>query len=132
MLGVSLKQIWSVLNTLQLIVYTSEVKANLPAISLTVLSELRRIALFEFIPYEVVTDKLKAMLPSSSDQEEFEEASVLDEMGAMFIIGLGLLLTICITLLIALLCKKKSPLCTKLAFKLKQKLLWNSVIRYTL
>ena len=98
---------------------------------MTVLSELRRIALFEFIPYAVVTKKLKAIVPSS-DQDEFEEASVLDEMGAMFVIGIGLLLTICITLLIATLCKQKNPTCTRLAFKMKQKLLWNSVIRYSI
>ena len=67
MLGVSLKQIWSVLNTLQLIVYTSEIEANLPAVSLTMLKELRRVALFEFIPYQAFTDQIKAAIPASED-----------------------------------------------------------------
>ena len=92
------------------------------------LIELRRIALFEFIPYESVTDKLKAMIPE--DEDSFEEESIIDEMGAMLVIGVALFIVILLTLLLGRMCK--STACLKIVAKIKQKLLWNSVIRYSL
>ena len=57
-LGFSLKLIWSVISILQLIVFTSTIRANLPAHSTMILLELKRIALFEFIPYTWMTEPL--------------------------------------------------------------------------
>lgn len=59
--GVSLKAIWSVLNILQIIVYFTEVKANLAPQTVSLLTILKTIALFQFIPYEWATDYLKSM-----------------------------------------------------------------------
>ena len=48
LLGASLKVIWSVLNTLQFIVLFNEIKANLIADCVLVLSILRKLAFLEF------------------------------------------------------------------------------------
>ena len=61
-LGISLKSIWSIINILQLIIYASiEIKANLPAHSLSALIELKRIAFFEFIPYKWFYDRIREL-----------------------------------------------------------------------
>ena len=51
LLGSSLKAIWSVINTLQIICYLEKVKANLSPHAIIALDKLRRIAFLEFIPY---------------------------------------------------------------------------------
>lgn len=69
---------------------------------------------------------------STDNAESFKENSVIDDMGAMFIIGLGLLFLIGMTFLFTAICKNKNGCCIKLVNKIKAKLLWNSVIRYSL
>ena len=55
LLGSSLKLIWSMVNTLQLIVYLNTLKINLSVQARIFLDKLRVIALGEFIPYEWLT-----------------------------------------------------------------------------
>ena len=61
LLGVSLKAIWSVINTLQIICYLPKIKANLAPQGTIVLDELRKIAFLEFIPYKWMTDEIKSL-----------------------------------------------------------------------
>ena len=51
-LGSSLKLMWGMVNTLQIIVYFNSVKINLSAEAIVFLDKLRIIALGEFIPYD--------------------------------------------------------------------------------
>ena len=52
LLGSSLKFMWNLVNTLQIIVYFKEVKANFSVEATEFLERLRIIALGEFIPYD--------------------------------------------------------------------------------
>ena len=55
-LGSSLKFMWSMVNTLQIIVYFNTVKLNISVQAVIFLDKLRIIALGEFIPYDWLTD----------------------------------------------------------------------------
>ena len=52
LLGSSLKLMWNLVNTLQIIVYFNEVEVNLSVEAKIFLEKLRIIALGEFIPYD--------------------------------------------------------------------------------
>ena len=52
LLGSSLKFMWNLVNTLQIIVYLNEVKANFSVEVKIFLEKLRVVALGEFIPYD--------------------------------------------------------------------------------
>ncbi len=99
-------------NTLQLVVYASEIRANLPAHSTIVLAELKRIALFEFIPYKWFTETVKAPFTKDKHMAKFESDSIIDDMGTMIVIGVALFLVIGITVLLAILCRTMNDLCT--------------------
>ena len=80
MLGSSLKFMWSMVNTLQLIVYLNTLKINLSVQARIFLDKLRVIALGEFIPYEWLTRYLREKWSITINS--------VDKLGSMaFIIG---------------------------------------------
>ena len=100
----SLKLIWSALNTLQLIVYLEKIHANLPAQSQIVLLELKRIALFEFMPYKWMTGPLTKLFAKDENMADYEDDSVFDKMGTMLVIGVVLFIFIGIIVLLVRFC----------------------------
>ena len=93
-LGSSLKFMWSMVNTLQIIVYFNTVKLNISVQAMIFLDKLRIIALGEFIPYNWLTDYF-------IEQWNVRLESI-DQLGSMafFIGGLS-----CATLLLLLIRK---------------------------
>ena len=122
-LGSSLKFMWSMVNTLQIIVYFNTVKLNISVQAMIFLDKLRIIALGEFIPYDWLTDYF-------IEQWNVRLESI-DKLGSMafFIGGLS-----CATLLFLLIGKviKKLGYSQKLIEKIKKKLFWNTFIRSSL
>ena len=122
-LGSSLKFMWSMVNTLQIIVYFNTVKLNISVQAMIFLDKLRIIALGEFIPYDWLTDYF-------IEQWNVRLESI-DKLGSMafFIGGLS-----CATLLLLLIGKviKKLGYSQKLIEKIKKKLFWNTFIRSSL
>ena len=53
-------------------------------------------------------------------------------MGIVTIAGIAIFLVISIALILGILCKGRSETCMKVVTMVKQKLLWNSLIRYSL
>ena len=63
----SLKSMWGMVNILQFIVYYHIIKASLAAHSRQVLEALKVIALGEFIPYEWIMEKARAVFGLEED-----------------------------------------------------------------
>ena len=82
-----------------------------------VFSELKIIALFEFLPYKWFTEKFTATTKAKY-LEAYNSDSFLESMGAMFAIGVVLSTLIGITLLLSKLCNC-STICTKLLAAIK-------------
>ena len=80
--------------------------ANLPAHATIMFSELKRIALFEFIPYEWFTEQAKTLLIKDKYEADFEGNSIIDEIGVMLPIGCALGIVTILTLLLGLVCRK--------------------------
>ena len=92
---------------------------------------MKRIALFEFIPYGWFTEEAKDLFSKDKYEAEFEGDSMIDEMGIMLLIGTVLGILVILTLLIGLACKKSTQ-CLQLVTRVKTKLFWNSFIRFSL
>ena len=91
-LGSSLKLMWGMVNTLQIIVYFNSVKVNLSVNATVFLDKLRIIALGEFIPYNWLYEYFL-------DQWNLKIESI-DKLGSMTIlIGALFLITILVLLL---------------------------------
>ena len=91
---------------------------------------LKKVALFQFIPSKWFTDYLKSLVVRE-DQIVLDGEDFLDSTGSLLVIGLALGLVAGIALIATLLCKQ-SPQCHKILTFVKQKLFWNSFIRYSL
>ena len=126
-LGTSLKFLWSMLNTLQFIVFFTEWNVQVPANAEIAIKTFRSIALGEFIPFHWLTDPIKEAMKSSEDEDE--KANVFSNMGVMLLIGLVLLLIILPVFLAAKFCGSKLKGYIE---KFKKKLMWNSVLRFVL
>jgi len=61
-MGMSLKYMWNLMNTIQFLIYLPMWRLNIPDNALTVLNSLNSIALGKFIPYEFITSPLKNLL----------------------------------------------------------------------
>ena len=96
---------WGAVNILQFIVYYHFIKTNLVAHAHFFLLKLKEIALGEFIPYELITNKVKEKV-FKNPNPDFSSSNVLDEMGTSFLFGVCLVLLTVILLLLGLLNKR--------------------------
>ena len=130
LLGVSLKAVWSLVNTLQILIFYTDIKSNLAPHAIQVLDILKTVALFQFIPSSWFTDRLKATL-TDVDLASIGQDNYIESTGNLLIIGLALGLVTVMVLILTLLCKKSAQFHKVLDF-IKMKLFWNSFIRYSL
>ena len=129
LLGSSLKQLWSMINTLQFVVFFTEWNIIIPANALMVIETFRTIALGEFIPYDWLTEPLSEPFQPTEEDEENERSSILSNMGVMLvflaiIIVVSILIVICVKL-----CKPGSKL-HNLFLKIKRMIFWNTLLRF--
>ena len=127
-LGMSLKMLWGMINTLQFIVFFTDWNAQMPSNASIALQTFRSIALGEFIPSEWLTDRVKDVM---LEEGQSVESNVLSSMGVMLIILLALLLVILPAVAIVK-CGKPGSKLHSIFMALKKKLLWNSLIRFLL
>ena len=123
LLGSSLKFMWNLVNTLQIIVYLNEVKANFSVEVKIFLEKLRVVALGEFIPYDWLKSYFSEKWNISVEQ--------FDKLGS---IGLILIALFAFTIIILLLGKVIDRLgySRKIIDKVKKKLFWNTFLRTSL
>ena len=96
-LGLSLKALWGMINTLQFVVFFTDWNARMPVATEMVIQNFRVIALGEFIPAGFVTDDIKRA--TLGDDGGDEKSSVLANLGVMILI---LAVMVIVALLLAL------------------------------
>ena len=132
---------------------------KLPQTTRIVLQGLKSIALFEFIPTESFKSQLKELLgvedespqvidddsssscgANGSEEDSVTEKSgiervgtpsLIDNMGAMLLIGLLICLLLLILLLLRI-CTKRSPCARRVYEAIKKKLFYNTLLRFVL
>ena len=129
LIGSSLKQLWTMINTLQFVVFFTEWNIIIPANALMVIETFRTIALGEFIPDDWFTEPLSKPFRQTEEGEENERSNILSNMGVMLvfltiIIVVSILIVICVKL-----CKPGSKL-HNLFLKIKQMIFWNTLLRF--
>ena len=105
-LGSSLKLLWGMVNTLQFVVFFTDLNVLIPANAIIALEFFRTIALGEFIDDEDMNTILPEPLQKGDDDSDESKGNVLSNMGMMLIIG-GIILVLVVTvLLMILICRK--------------------------
>ena len=105
LLGASLKLLWSMVNTIQFVVFFTDWPVQIPNNAYTVIEFFRSVALGEFIPkYEVVVDFVAG--PFQNDSGE----NVVSGFGIMLIFG-GILLIIALLVTIMSRCCRQGSKC---------------------
>ena len=75
LLNMSLKMLWGLINTLQFVVFFSDWQIQLPNNAVIAIKQMRTIALGEFMPSEWLTDPIKSVFETDSEEEgEAEDA----------------------------------------------------------
>ena len=108
----------------------------MPPNALIATKTFRVIALGEFIPYDWLTEPLSKPFDEPESDERSSEISergnVISNVGVMLLFG-SLILVLAVTVLLAShTCCKSGTKCHSLAVKLKQKIFWNSILRFAL
>lgn len=143
-LAMALKYLWNAMNILQFLIFMREWKIYLPGKAATFIKELRKLALLEFIPLKWFQDSFKSLFGMEVDESADAEAdsctelnedecgkSLLDNLGAMPLIALAILLLIGLMLLAKCLATKFAVFGRCFA-SLKRKIFFNSLFRFVL
>lgn len=108
-----LKFLWNVINLLQFLVFMQKWKIKIPYETMIWLKALRSITLFEFIPTKSIVNKVSDYLGIKKGVEEDNDAlavesgtsamakkgNILENMGMMLIIGVGMIFAVILLLL---------------------------------
>ena len=130
-LGSSLKLLWGMINMLQFVVFFTDWRVLIPPNASMAIETFRVIALGEFIPYDWLTEPLSEPFQGPDDDTDASRANVLSNMGIMLLFG-GVILILALLAVCLVRCCRKSEKCRALFQKLKNKILWNSVLRFAL
>jgi len=145
---IGLKYLWNIMNLLQFLIFMQQLwRIRLPPTASVILKQLKVMALMEFIPTQWFKDSIRELLglekPCEGDclsdaeslpelaLEEAKSTDLLDNLGAMVFLGsliVGLVLLFLLIWLLALKC----ACCQKFIQSVKQKLFYNSILRYVL
>lgn len=132
----SMNEVWSMINSLQLVVYTPLVPVNFPANAVSVFNQMVNIATFDIIPKD---DWYPVAFSLPIDEPLNERFMDLGLGSKFFIMNFGTLFVAlvflqgqCWTYLIVKHCcdDKKSTCCRKFEKHLGDDLFWNSFIRF--
>ena len=146
-LAMGLKYLWNIMNLLQFLIFMEIWQISLPPTTRVILSNLKSLALLEFIPTETFKNGLKSLLGISlSDDPKVEDScsvedpsgvnrvasnDLINNMGAMLLIAA--IIFAVLVLLVLLRVAQKRCACAKKAFDaIKKKLFWNTFLRYVL
>lgn len=142
-LAMALKYLWNAMNILQFLIFMREWNIYLPGKATTFIKELRKLALLEFIPLKWFQDSVKSVFgmqteSSDTDSDSCTELSsdlcgksLLDNLGAMPLIALAILLLIGLMMLSKWLARKYAAF-GRFYLSLKRKIFFNSLIRFVL
>ena len=139
-LAMALKYLWNAMNILQFLIFMREWQIYLPPKAASFIKELRNLALLEFIPLKWFQNSVKTLFGMPIEDEEAESCaaqsnpcgkSLVDNLGAMPLIALIILLCIGLMLLTRCLARKSARI-GKLCAYLKRKLFYNTLLRYVL
>ena len=146
-LAMGLKYLWNIMNLLQFLIFMEIWQISLPPTTRVILSNLKSLALLEFIPTKTFKNGLKSLFgislsddPKVKDSCSVEDPSgvdrvasndLIDNMGAMLLIAA--IIFAVLVLLVLLRVAQKRCACAKKAFdSIKKKLFWNTFLRYVL
>ena len=89
-LMVSLKNLWGLLNILQIIMFFYLIKVNLAPHARWFLEEIKVIAFGEFIPYEWLNSKAQEKFPDHFNRTD--ETTFIEKAGSVLPIGIALII----------------------------------------
>jgi len=139
-LAAALKYMWGLVDVLQFIVFTPYWVITVPENAARVILTLKYVALGEFIPYALITDKIKAMFgmeaQSQEEQDMLESAGVrssniFENLDSMIVFFLVIVVAIAFLGLFNF-CKYRNYKVFKFYMQLKNKIFWNMIIRTSL
>ena len=146
-LAFGLKHLWNIMNLLQFLCFMIMWQIRLPHTSRIIITELKSLAFMEFIPTEWFKQNIRSSLgieesPVTQCSEEdaiCEESGsarlgstdLVDNMGAMLLVAVALVLALVLLVVLGLLCRK-SEKGKKCYLEIKKNLLYNSILRYML
>ena len=132
-LGYGLKYLWNIINVLQFTIFILRWRINMPLLTLEFLKALKMLVLFEFIPTADIIKWIKGKAGFSKDQDSDENAPDSQSDGdTLLIAGVLTLVAILLVLLISK-CTcliGKDYRVFKIYMKIRQRLFYNSIIRY--
>ena len=125
-LGYGLKYIWNIINVLQFTIFLLRWRIVLPVLTDKYLRSLKMLVLFEFLPTNEILGAVTEKAGFLGSQKDLLKDMTLIVVGilALIVILLVLLLGKCYCLL------DKSKLAKTVYTKLRQKIFYNSIIRY--
>lgn len=153
-LAMGLKYLWNIMNLLQFLIYMQMWLISLPLTTQIVLSQLKSLALLEFIPTDWFKNLLKKLLTGDDPAAECDgtcaeavekedsvlneesgidrvgSSSLLDNMGVMLLLGV-LLVTLVLLLVLIRFCRRRA-FCEKLYLAFKKKMCYNFFFRYVM
>jgi len=139
-LAAALKYFWGLVDVLQFVVFTPLWLVTVPVNAERVIKTLKYVALGEFVPYHLVTDKIKAMFSmEAQSQEESEEIEQAGAISFNIYENLESVIVFCLVIVVALaflalfsLCKYRNYKVYKFYMQTKNKIFWNMFIRTSL
>ena len=92
-------------NLLQFIVFMTTWQVLIPDFTIIFLKSLKSLALFEFLPTEKITQLISSWFSDCTEDCNLEQ-STFDELGMVFLAGLGILISCLVLGLLALLVRR--------------------------
>jgi hypothetical protein len=126
-LSFGLKYLWNFVNLLQFLVFIPKWKINIPMNALAVLSQLKSIALMEFIPTKEITGKVSGWL----GMDPSDESNIMNSMGLMLLIA-GIIFLVIVALVIVSCFVQNSYRAYKTYQGVKESIFYNTFLRYML
>ena len=131
LLGVGLKYLLNMVNLLQFIIFMRAWLIGIPDFTDQWLLSLKTLALFEFLPTDVIKEWFLSLVNKDTEGSFEGEKTTFDEL-MVFILGGSALLLLILLLIGCKLLAKVCDKCRKCTESLKRKLLYGSFIRYIL
>ena len=147
-LYVGLKYLWNMVNLLQFEVFMLLWQISIPYKAEAFLKYIKLLALMEFIPSKWLTDAISDFLgvgckeddaTCQADIDESERTglsklgstNIVDNMGIMLLVGVFIMVFV-ILLLLTKQCMYKDYRLFRIYMKVRQRIFWNTFIRYAL
>ena len=130
-LGFGLKYLWNMVNLLQFVVFMRIWFILIPVKTDVFLQALKSLALFEFLSTDQISQYMHEWFGVEKEEEDYEEKSIFDEL-FFVVLASSVVCLLFVILVLLCLCSRACDKCKACVQRLKQKLLYGTIIRYVL